>query len=475
MSPDLPKKIIPIILAGGSGTRLWPASRDTFPKQFIALIDAELSTFQSTIKRVSHPLFDRPIVITNDEFRFTCGEQLRTIGVEADLVLEPFGRDSAAAVAVGALMALQRDGDAICMALAADHLVQGDEAFVADCARAAKFADDGFIMTMGIAPTGPSSAYGYIQRGAEQLGDRASRIERFVEKPDQTKAAQYVHEGYLWNSGNFVFQAARMVEELETNAPDVVEGARASLEAKKLDLDFHRLDKDEFAKVPKISIDYAVMEKTNNGGVLEASYGWSDIGTWDALYDVQDKDPSGNVVEGNARVFDTSNSLVRSDGILTTVLGIDDVVVVTTDDAVLVCNRSKAGSVKSLVAEIKKEGLAEGSEHLRTHRPWGWYERLDRGDRFQVKHISVKPGGRLSLQRHHHRAEHWIVVHGTAEVTIDGEVMYRHENESVYLPIGCVHRLHNPGKIELNLIEIQVGSYTGEDDIVRLEDVYARD
>lgn len=466
--------IVPIIMAGGSGTRLWPVSRDSMPKQFVPLLGSHLSTFQATARRVSGPSFAKPIIVTNNDFRFVCGEQLATLGIEADIVLEPVRRDSAPAVAVGALLAEMRDPDAVCLILAADHVIGDEAAFVADCERAAAVARSGAIMTLGIKPTGPSSAYGYIQPSTRELGASAHAIERFVEKPDRQTAETYLADGYLWNSGNFAFAAKTMIGELGAHAPAVLEAARAAVTEARRDLDFLRLDEAAFTDSPSISIDYAVMEKTKSGGVLAASFGWSDVGAWDALHEIKPKDADGNVIEGNATVLNTTNSFVRSDDMLTAVVGLDDVVVVSTHDAVLVSAKSAAGDVKSLVADLKRAGRREASEHLRIHRPWGWYQRIDIGDRFQVKHIMVKPGGKLSLQRHYHRAEHWIVVHGTAEVTVDQDVRIYHENEAAYLPIGCVHRLHNPGKIELKLIEVQVGSYTGEDDIVRIEDVYAR-
>ncbi|MBB3936755.1 mannose-1-phosphate guanylyltransferase/mannose-6-phosphate isomerase [Aureimonas phyllosphaerae] len=469
------RQVHPVVIAGGSGTRLWPVSRDTMPKQFVSLLDSGRSTFEETILRVSGQGFARPVVVTHSDFRFVVAEQLAGLGVEADIVLEPERRDSAAAIAVGALIAAGRDEDAVCLVLAADHLIPDGDLFTADCQEAAAAAA-GFqrIMLLGIEPTGPSTAYGYIAPGAP-LGDSgAFTVERFAEKPNRETAETYVAEGYRWNSGNFVFPARLMQEELSTYAPEVLNAARGALEAAVRDLDFLRLDADAFARAPRISIDYAVMEKTRRAGVLKTRFRWSDIGSWDAMFDVKDKDAAGNVLEGAVSVLDTHGSFVRSDEVLTTVVGLDDVVVVTTPDAVLVTSRERAGEVKSLVAKLHAEKRPEAGQHHRIHRPWGWYQRIDIGDRFQVKHICVKPGGILSLQRHYHRAEHWVVVRGTAEVTVDGAVKLFHENEAAYLPIGCTHRLHNPGKIPLKLIEVQVGSYTGEDDIVRIEDIYAR-
>ena len=468
-------EIVPIIMAGGSGTRLWPVSRETMPKQFINLMGTDRSTFQETLVRVSGERFAEPVVVTGNDFRFVVAEQMKSCHCDGTIVLEPSRQDSAAAVAIGALMSFDRNPDAVCLVLAADHVIAQTERFVDDCLRAASIASqDGRIMTLGIKPSHPSTAYGYIEAG-EPLGDEQSFVlERFVEKPDRERAEQYVQAGLLWNSGNFLFRAATMIEELNANAPEVLEAARAALTASVRDLDFLRLDAKAFARAPKISIDYAVMEKTRQAGVVRASFAWSDVGSWDSIHAIQPADADGNVLEGPVSVLDTTGSLVRSEGPLTAVFGLNDVVVVALPDAVLVTSKEEAPRVKDLVRKLQDEGRDETIHHLRIHRPWGWYQRIDIGARFQVKHICVHPGGTLSLQRHHHRAEHWVVVHGTAEVTIDGVVKHYHENEAAYLPIGCTHRLHNPGKIDLRIIEIQVGSYTGEDDIVRIEDIYAR-
>jgi mannose-1-phosphate guanylyltransferase/mannose-6-phosphate isomerase len=472
---DLPDKLVPIIMAGGSGTRLWPISRDTMPKQFISLLEGGESTFQATVRRVSGGIFGAPIVITNNDFRFICAEQLQNCRVAGEIILEPVRRDSAPAVAVGALLAARRDPEAICVVLASDHLIRDGAAFASDCLTAARLAAAGRIMTLGITPTHPSTAYGYIEAGeALPEADDASVLENFVEKPDKALAERYQREGYCWNSGNFVFAARQMIEELRAHAPEVLAAAENAVNRAERDLDFVRLDPASFEAAPKISIDYAVMEKTQAAGVLRATFDWSDIGSWDLIHDVKEKDASGNVAEGPVTLLDVTGSLVRSEEILTTVIGLKDVIVVTTHDAVLVAAKERASDVKVLVAKLQEQGRREATEHLRIHRPWGWYQRIDIGPRFQVKHICVKPGGTLSLQRHYHRAEHWVIVHGTAEVTIDDEVKIYHENEAAYLPIGCVHRMRNPGKIDLKLIEVQVGSYTGEDDIVRFEDVYAR-
>lgn len=473
-----PPQILPVIMCGGSGTRLWPASRESMPKQFIPLLDDRYSSFQATVARVNDAtVFDAPAVISSNDVRFIVAEQLAEVGVGAQIILEPVRRDSAAAVAVAACHALRRSGpDTVVLVLSADHEIADANAFVQSCSVAATAAaEHGFIMTLGVKPSFPSAGYGYICPG-EPLADGsgARRVAQFVEKPDVDTARHYIDEGYLWNSGNFLFRAQTMVDELARYAPEVLESARSALEHSVVDLDFVRLAPEEFARAPKTSIDVAVMEKTQRAGVLPVSYSWSDIGSWGAIWDASKRDANGNALRGRARVISTRNSLVRSENTLATVVGLDDVVVVATPDAVLVSSRQRSEEVKHLVVSLKAEGQQEAEEHLRMYRPWGWYQRTDLGSRFQVKRIMVKPGARLSLQRHFHRAEHWVVVRGTAEVTINEQVILLHENEAAYIPIGAVHRLTNPGKIPLELIEVQVGSYTGEDDIVRVEDVYGR-
>ena len=468
-----PSGILPVIMCGGSGTRLWPASRESMPKQFIPLLD-DLSNFQITAKRFDHPAFTKPLIVASSEVRFIAAEQLQAIGLEAEIVLEPMRRDSAAAVAVAACLAARRGPDTVALVVAADHLIEDTAAFVAACLAAADGARAGYIMTLGVTPTAPATGYGYIHPGASIRGTDAARVERFVEKPDAATASRYIEQGFLWNSGNFLFRADVMLAELHTHAPAVLAAAETAVAKAHADLDFVRLDRDSFLAAPKISIDYAVMERTGKAGVLPVSFAWSDIGTWSAIWEASKQDLQGNAMRGNVEAVETTNSLVHSDTMLTTVVGLDGVVVVATPDAVLVASRDRSDAVKDLVAQMKARNRPEVDEHLRVYRPWGWYQRIDTGQRFQVKRIMVKPGHRLSLQKHFHRAEHWVVVRGTAEVTIDDQVILRHENEAAYLPIGSVHRLANPGKINLELIEVQVGSYTGEDDIVRFEDVYGR-
>ena len=467
-------EIVPVILCGGSGTRLWPASRESLSKQFITLT-GEHSSFQQAARRVANPaVYARPIVVLHRDARFLAAEQLAQSGVEADIVLEPQRRDSAMAVACATVLAAARAAETVVLVMPADHAIPDDAAFAEACLKAAAGARDGLIMTLGVAPDHPATAFGYIKPGAP-LGESGARaVESFIEKPDADTARGFVAAGYLWNSGYFLFRADVMLGELEGFEPAILAAARQAVEKATQDLDFTRLDEAAFAIAPKTSIDYAVMERTRHIGVLPVAFRWSDIGTWGALWDTMERDDDGNALSGDVLTRATRNSLVQSDGILTTVIGLDDVVVVSKADAVLVTSRARSGEVKDLVADLRAAGRKEADEHLRMYRPWGWYQRIDLGPRFQVKRIMVHPGRHLSLQKHHHRAEHWIVVRGTAEVTIDDKVVSLHENEGTYIPIGAVHRLSNPGRIDLEIVEVQVGSYTGEDDIVRLEDVYGR-
>jgi mannose-1-phosphate guanylyltransferase/mannose-6-phosphate isomerase len=461
-------------MCGGSGTRLWPASRESMPKQFIKLL-GDLSTFQTAARRVSaSDVFLRPVIVASNDVRFIVAEQLSEIGVEADILLEPVRRDSAAAVAVATCYAAEKHPEAVVMTLAADHVIGDDAAFVEACQAAAEAARTGEIMTLGIRPTHPATGYGYIKPGERLSGTDASRVERFVEKPDAATAARYIDEGYLWNGGYFIFRADVMAAELEAFEPAILEAARRTLALATSDLDFVRLDRAALEKAPKTSIDYAVMERTAKAGVVPVEFPWSDIGTWGLMWDAAAKDENGNVLRGHVEMMGARNNLVISEEILTAVVGLDDIVVVAQQDAVLVTSRERSEEVKDLVALLRAKKRPESDEHVRMYRPWGWYQRIDLGPRFQVKRIYVKPGGRLSLQKHYHRAEHWIVVKGTAEVTVDDKVLVLHENDAAQIPIGSVHRLVNPGLIPLEIIEVQVGSYTGEDDIVRLEDSYGR-
>ncbi|KRE11264.1 mannose-1-phosphate guanyltransferase [Bosea sp. Root381] len=466
-------KIIPVVMCGGAGTRLWPVSRDTMPKQFIPLLRQE-STFQRTIRLLSDAsVFGHAIVVTNAEYRFTVLDQLQAIGIAAEIVLEPTRRDSAAAVATATELALARDDGAIVGVFAADQVVQDGALFVETCRQAGVVAAQGRIVTIGIPPTNPATGYGYIRPGMD-LGDGARQVAAFVEKPDAVRAAQYLLDGYLWNSGNFIFDAATMRAELEAFEPGIVAPVAEAVAKAKRDLDFLLLDAESFATAKKISIDYAVMERTQKAAVVAGHFGWSDVGGWAAVWDLSDKKENGNAIDGRGYVLDGSNNLIRSEEALVAVIGLDDIAVISTRDAVLVTPKSKADKVKDMVALITAKGESEAGAHREVQRPWGRYLSIDLGIRHQVKRITVKPGGVLSLQKHFHRAEHWVVVRGTAEVTRNEETIVVHENESIYLPIGCVHRMANPGRIPLEIIEVQVGSYLGEDDIIRIEDIYRR-
>lgn len=466
-------RIIPLIMCGGAGTRLWPASREGRPKQFLSLFGAR-STFQDTIERVSDPaLFDRPIVITNTGYRFMVREQLAEIGRDADILLEPARRDSGPAIAAGAAFALTRNTDAILLALAADHVVQDNAAFVEACRKGLASAEAGKIVTFGIRPERPATEYGYIRPGNAIDGD-VKAIASFVEKPDSATAAGYVADGYLWNSGNFMFRARMLLDEYARVEADSVATVSASVEKAGRDLGFVTLDTSTFSAAKPISIDYAVMEKTSQAAVIPVSCGWSDVGTWHAVWDLSNKDADGNAAQGNAVFEDSRNCNVATDKALVALEGVDDLVVVATQDAVLVSRQKDANGLKRLVTKLKGVAPQVTEDHIKVHRPWGSYQSLDNGERHQVKRIIVKAGGRLSLQKHHHRSEHWIVVRGAALVTVNELQKVVHENESIYIPIGAVHRLENPGKIPLELIEVQTGSYLGEDDIVRLDDDYRR-
>ena len=468
------RKIQPVIMCGGSGTRVWPESRETLPKQFIPLV-GERSTFQTTMQMLADPAFETPIIISNKDYRFLLADQLREIGAEAEIVLEPTRRDSGPAVAVAAGLAARRAPDTVVVVLAADHVVRDRPGLVQLCKKAGDAAAEGYIVTLGIKPDNPATGYGYLRPGAPiAAGSEVLKLEAFVEKPDRETAQKYIDAGYYWNSGNFIFRADVMQSEIAQFEPAMAEAAEAAIEGAQKDLGFLVLDGEAFERAPKKSIDYAVMEKTDKAALIPADIGWSDVGTWRAVWELSERDEAGNSVRGNAVVMDAHNVHVRSEEILTTVVGVDDVIVVTTQDAVLVLSHEHGDQVKQLVDQLKTENRREAGEHKRIFRPWGYYQSIDGGQRYQVKRIVVKPGERLSLQKHFHRAEHWIVVRGTAEVGRDEEVHLAHENESIYLPIGCKHRLTNPGKIDLELIEVQTGSYLGEDDIVRFQDVYNR-
>jgi mannose-1-phosphate guanylyltransferase/mannose-6-phosphate isomerase len=468
--------VVPVILSGGSGSRLWPVSRESFPKQFWGLLNHDRSMIVETALRGRGPGFAAPVVVCNNEHRFLVAEQLRDAGIsDARILLEPVGRNSAPAVAAAALLVAQTDPQAVIWMMAADSAIEDVDALHATLAKAVAGARAGRIVTLGMKPTGPETGYGYMEVGADVEGaPGVHAVARFIEKPDAATAATLVAGGALWNAGMFVFRAETMIEELQIHAPDVLAAVRRALEGASEDLDFIRLRSDAFASAPDISLDYAVAERTARIAVVPADLRWSDVGSWSALWDLGEKDASGNVAVGDVLLEGSTHCYARSDGILTAVVGLTDAVVVVTEDAVLAMHRDRAQDVKKIVERLKKAGRPEAVAHNRVYRPWGFYESLIHGDRFQVKRIVVTPGHKLSLQKHFHRAEHWVVVNGTAIVTRDDEVVMVRENESIYLPLGTVHRMENPGRIPLTLIEVQSGAYLGEDDIVRFEDTYGR-
>ncbi len=468
------RRIIPLIMCGGAGTRLWPASREGRPKQFLPLFGAR-STFQDTLTRVSDPaLFERPIVITNTAYRFMVLEQLAEIGIEADVLLEPMRRDSGPAIAAGAAFAQARDDEAIVLALAADHVVRETPAFIAACRQGLAAAGSGLVVTFGVKPERAATEYGYINPGETVSGEVRS-VAKFVEKPDQATAEQYIESGYLWNSGNFMFRAAVLLDEYRKVDANSAEAVVNSVSKAGRDLDFVTLNADSFGTAKAISIDYAVMEKTARAAVVPVACGWSDVGSWHAVWELSQKDGEGHAAQGAAVFEDSRNCNVATDKALVALEGVDDLVVIATQDAVLVSRQKDASGLKRLVAKLKAVAPKVTEDHLKVHRPWGSYQSVDEGERHQVKRIIVKPGQRLSLQKHYHRSEHWIVVRGAARVTVNEIVKTVHENESIYIPMGAVHRLENPGKIVLELIEVQTGSYLGEDDIIRIEDDYRRE
>lgn len=472
--PETTPTIRPVIMCGGSGTRLWPASREAFPKQFAPLI-GQRSTFQETVLRVQDRAhFGRPLIVTNKAHRFMVERQLSEIGIEADILLEPVARDSGPAIIAAALHLARHTPDALALVLAADHMVLKPKAFREAAMAGRKAAAEGAIVTFGIVPTSPATGYGYIQPG-DALDGRVAGIARFVEKPNAETAIDYIRRGYLWNSGNFLFRPDIVIAEYEASEPASVHAVRKALDQAHADLGVPVLDEAAFLEARKTSFDYAVMEKTKRAAVIAGDFGWSDIGGWDAIWAISERDADGNAAQGPAMFLDTEGSYVSSEDQLVATLGLKHVVVVATRDAVLVADKARASEVKNVVEALKKAGRPEAVSHARVFRPWGWYQTLAMQDRFQVKRIVVYPGGKLSLQKHFHRSEHWVVVKGLARVTIEAETRDMAENQSVYIPLGAVHRLENPGKIDAEIIEVQTGSYLGEDDIVRIEDIYARE
>lgn len=476
----------PVIIAGGSGTRLWPLSRGAYPKQFLNLTASQGAVdngavnngtmLQETITRLDGVNHAAPIVVCNDEHRFIAGEQLRQIDVKHNgIILEPCGRNTAPAICLAAFQALEADPDAVLLVLAADHLIQQTQEFTQIIQHSAENIAQGQLLTFGIVPTEPATGYGYIQAENIQEG-QSNKVKSFVEKPDLATAQKYITSGdYLWNSGMFMFSANDFLVELKQHRSDIFQACEKAWQGKSLDLEFIRIDEKAFEACPSESVDYAVMEVTKHAYVTPLDVGWSDLGSWSSLADVLPADSQGNVFQGDVISQDSRNNFVHTEDKLVAVLGVDDVVVVNTKDAVLVTNKEQSQNVKAIVDQIVKSGRTEHQFHRVVYRPWGHYDSMDSGERFQVKRITVKPGAKLSVQKHHHRAEHWVVVSGSAKVRVDEEEKLLAENESVFIPLGAIHSLENPGKIPLELIEVQSGSYLGEDDIVRFEDLYGRE
>jgi mannose-1-phosphate guanylyltransferase len=460
-------------MAGGSGSRLWPLSRSLYPKQFLALT-CEQTMLQTTIQRLSDLEVNAPLVICNEEHRFIVAEQLRTLDITGSIILEPVGRNTAPAIALAAEVTVT-DNDPLLLVLAADHVIQNIDAFTDAVKNAIPLAQAGKLVTFGIVPTQAHTGYGYIKRGNSVSDSSGYDVNAFVEKPDLKTAADYLESGeYYWNSGMFLIKASRYLEELQKYRPEILNACKKALEHTTYDNDFVRLDAEAFALCPDESVDYAVMENTTDAVVVPLDAGWNDIGAWSALWVVNEKDEEGNTISGDTILQDTTNSLIHGGDRLIATVGLDNVVIVDTKDALLVAFKDKVQDVKKIVEKLKADKRNEFKVHREVYRPWGKYDSIDNGERYQVKRITVNPGEKLSIQMHHHRAEHWIVVSGTASVTNGDKTFLVTENESTYIPIGVIHALENPGKLPLEMIEVQSGSYLGEDDIVRFEDRYGR-
>lgn len=468
-------KILPVIMAGGSGTRLWPLSRTQYPKQFLKLSPDGYTLLQATLLRLKNLDCADPILICNEEHRFLAAEQMREIGITAKIILEPEGKNTAPAITLAALYQTQqaKDSDTIMLVLAADHVITEQAQFEHSIMQALELAKHDKLVTFGIVPTHAETGYGYIEKGDGALN--GFQVQRFVEKPDAATAEQYLEsKKFLWNSGMFMFKADVYLNELHKYAQDIYCSCVASMQDTKADLDFIRIDKDAFKQCRSESIDYAVMEQTQDAVVVPLDANWNDVGSWSALWDIQNKDDQGNVIQGDVITVKSENNYVFSESRLVSLLGVDNLVVIETKDAILVADKSKVQDIKKIVETIKEQGRTEHFCHREVYRPWGKYDSIDHAERYQVKRITVKPGQKLSIQMHHHRSEHWIVVNGTAKIHKGKESFLLTENQSTYIPLGEIHALENPGKVQLELIEVQSGSYLGEDDIVRFEDLYGR-
>ncbi|MBS9903575.1 mannose-1-phosphate guanylyltransferase/mannose-6-phosphate isomerase [Vibrio alginolyticus] len=462
--------LLPIVMAGGSGSRLWPLSRSLYPKQFISLA-SDKTMLQETIARLRGIEHQAPVVICNEEHRFIVAEQLRQSNAHhSGIILEPEGRNTAPAIALAALHATQNGEDPLMLVLAADHIIQNDRAFTQAVEKAISPAENGKLVTFGIVPTSPETGYGYIKQG-EPVGESAYKVAQFVEKPNLATAEAYFSKGgYYWNSGMFLFKASRFLTELGQHRPDILSVCEQAIEDSKADLDFIRVCENAFIECPEDSVDYAVMEKTKDALVVPMDAGWSDVGSFSALWEVSAKDETGNVIVGDVVTDQTENSYIYAQNKLVSAVGVENLVIIETKDAVLVANKDKVQDVKNIVNQLKAKGRSECEQHREVYRPWGSHDEIALGSRFQVKHLRVKPGERTALQMHHHRAEHWVVVQGTARVTSDDKSFLVTENESTYIPLGAAHRIENPGKVDLHLIEVRSGTYLQEDDVVRLEE-----
>ncbi|CFR10880.1 mannose-1-phosphate guanylyltransferase/mannose-6-phosphate isomerase [Yersinia kristensenii] len=461
--------LLPVIMAGGTGSRLWPLSRTLYPKQFLALT-SELTMLQETLTRLDGISHQPALIICNEEHRFIIAEQLRQLHIEhSGIVLEPVGRSTAPAIALAALLARSRGEDPLLLVLAADHVIQDRTTFINSIISALPLAEAGKLVTFGIVPDAPESGYGYICRGMN-VGNNAYKVDAFVEKPDQSTAERFIASGgYYWNSGMFIFKASRYLQELELYRPEIFSSCKKAIDGCRNDLDFIRLNEEPFINCPEDSIDYAVMEKTSDAVVVPMDAKWSDVGSWSALWALNEKDDNGNVIRGDVLIEDTNDSYIYSKNKLVATVGVNDLIIVETKDAILVAHKDKVQDVKSIVAQLKKNGRTEHLQHREVYRPWGSHDSIAEGERYHVKHVIVRPGQRTAMQIHHHRAEHWVVVSGTAKVYRGDEVFLVTENESTYIPVGLAHAIENPGQFDLEIIEVRSGSYLREDDIVRID------